>query len=234
MRTSLTAPSGSIQTKYGIVYYAVQSLTRVYLRTDDDDDAKRMRVRGIPYYLKTTLEYNAARGKWQRPERWYNESYITRRESQLPPSNAAKETMLGELEHVWNEFISKPENMNITRDAENYRKNDEIMRLEGKAADLRAQLVELSLKAAIIHSQEDGNLPHVQPPEILDDTPTIKVWPFDKAPKGFQYSVGGDEDWVAWVPPQYASANVELMFDSKNTRRVDYADGAYIIVCSHS
>lgn len=38
---------------------------------------------------------------------------------------------------------------------------------------------------------------------IARNAPPIKVWKFDDAPPEYQFSQGGDEDWVAFVPDYY-------------------------------
>jgi hypothetical protein len=67
----------------------------------------------------------------------------------------------------------------------------------------------------------------------------IKVWAFKDAPVEYQYSLGGDEDWVALLPPGVEPHQIPwLSSDAFSAcgefREFDHGNGYKVVVGSHA
>ena len=70
---------------------------------------------------------------------------------------------------------------------------------------------------------------------------TIRVWRFADAPQTLQLlsNHGGDEDWVAWVPPEYAQDSIPWLesgseFGPCRTSEHDLPDGSTVYTGAHA
>lgn len=74
----------------------------------------------------------------------------------------------------------------------------------------------------------------------MDALRMIKVWRFEDAPEELQElsANGGDEDWLAVVPPALAEEYINWIesnqFGCFDTQRIPRPDGSVIYIGSHS
>lgn len=74
----------------------------------------------------------------------------------------------------------------------------------------------------------------------MDEAPYIKVWPFHDAPKPLQElsEHGGDEDWLALVPPPLKDHYIPWlesgMFGVCDISNHPLADGSVVYIGAHA